>query len=86
MALLLHISIALSSIVAVSFLFISPTKQKFTLSYGLVFFTIVSGSYLVATKPAHMIQACSVGLVYISVMLVGILSARRKLATQKKIN
>lgn len=89
MIIALHILIALASMVAVSYAYIKPSVANLRLSYSLTALTIASGTYLVVIMPAHMIQACTSGLVYLSVMSVGILFARLKLAklqSQQQIN
>ncbi len=80
MILLIHISIALASVAYATYAFFSPSKTKLRVSYGLVAATIITGTYLVAISPAHMIQACTSGLIYIGVVSVAIVSAQRKLA------
>jgi hypothetical protein len=81
MALLLHVLIALASVVLTTLIFISPTKATLRLSYVLVSLTLVSGTYLLVSMRTHILQACLMGLLYISVSFVGIVSARTKLAT-----
>lgn len=76
--LLLHIFIAVSSIAFSSYLLFTPTKRNFQISYILVGATIASGTYLVVVEPAHMIQACTSGLVYIAVTLVTTAVAHRR--------
>jgi hypothetical protein len=80
MALLLHILIALSSIAFTTYVFFSPSKPKLNASYALVAATIASGTYLVFANPAHMLQSCVSGLIYLGIVTVGIVSARAKLA------
>lgn len=82
MVLLLHIIIALTSLVFTTYLFFSPSKRKLQFSYGLVGLTVASGTILVVTQPAHLLQACVSGLVYISVVLAALALTRRKLALQ----
>ncbi len=84
MVLLLHILIALTSIVYATYLFMAPTKAKFSVSYGLVALTVASGTYLVMLHPSHMVQACLSGMLYISVVLLAIILARHKLAAQNR--
>jgi hypothetical protein len=54
--------------------------MKLRVAYGLVGATLASGFYLVWSEPAHMIEACTVGLFYIGVVSLGIVAARSKLA------
>ena len=80
--LVLHILVALTGLVYSVYLFFRPTKTGVKIVYGLLALTIISGSYLIYTKPAHITQTCIEGLVYIGVMLAGIFVARHKLAKQ----
>ncbi|MEP6710522.1 MAG: hypothetical protein ABJA64_02290 [Candidatus Saccharibacteria bacterium] len=80
MLVILHVLIALSSIIAVSVAFALPSAFKLRLSYVTIAATLMSGTYLVVVAPAHMVQACESGLVYTAVVLVGIMATRAKLA------
>ena len=82
MALLIHIFIALSSIAFTTSLIFSPSLMKFRLSYGLVFLTVLSGSFLLVLTPSYMVHVCMAGLVYTVVVLTGIIFARRQFARQ----
>lgn len=83
MLLLLHIIIAVASIAYTTYLFIAPSTAKLRTSYSLVAATIASGTFLVIINPAHIVQACMAGLLYICVILVAIVAAQRKLAKQE---
>jgi hypothetical protein len=78
MILSFHIFVALTSLIATGLAFVSPSQIKLRVSYGTVALTLISGSYLVATRPAHLAQSCAVGLAYITISFVGILAARHK--------
>ena len=84
MILILHIFIAISSIVYTTFLSFAPSKTKLRISYTLVALTFASGTYLVLLKPAHMVQTCFTGLVYLAIVLAGIIVARHRLAATDK--
>jgi len=83
MVILLHIAIALTSIVQTTFLLFSPTQKKLTASYVLLAGTIGSGTYLIVTTPTHMLQTCVEGLVYIGFVVGGIVAAKMRLAKQE---
>ena len=83
MIVLLHVLIALSSMAYTGYVYLSPSKAKLNASYGLVAATIGSGTYLVWTTHAPMLEACVTGLVYLGIVLVGIAAAHHKLATEK---
>jgi hypothetical protein len=78
-AVLIHVCIALSSVLFTTYLFVSPSKTKFYISYGLIGLTLASGTYLVVTMPAHIMSACESGLAYIGIMLFGLIAARHRL-------
>ena len=68
MILLAHIAVALTSLVWTTFLWLRPTKAKFVGSYTLLGATLASGTYLVISTKAHILQACTTGLIYVSVV------------------
>ncbi len=82
MILLMHILIALSSIVASGVAALAPTRIKLSLTYGLIGATLASGTYLVVSHPVHLTRTCLTGLVYLGVVMVGTLAAERSLARQ----
>lgn len=78
MLLLTHIIIALGSLAATTFAYFSPSTVALRISYALIASTLLSGTYLAVTSPAHMLQVCVSGLTYVAVATVGIVAARRK--------
>lgn len=80
MILLTHILIALLSVVYTAYLSVKPQANKFIIAYGLIGATFASGTYLVISHPGHLAQACLSGILYISVVLAVLLTARHKLA------
>ncbi len=80
MILVLHIIIALFSIAYSVYLFVSPSIAKLRVMYATVAATLVTGTYLVVTRPVHIAQACTSGLLYLGFVSVGIVYARRQLA------
>ncbi len=80
MLVLIHVIIALSSLGLATHLFFSPSRRKFHVSYGLVAATLISGTYLVYTSGAHILQACTTGLLYLGLVFLAIAAARHKLA------
>ena len=86
MILPVHITIALFSVIYTAYIYFSPTKAKLRLSYTLVALTVATGTWLIVANPAHMVQACMTGLVYLAVEFFGIALARHKLATESQID
>ena len=80
MILLTHILIALISVIFTTLVFIAPTKSRLQTSMVLVGLTLASGTYLVLSTHSHMIEACTMGLIYTGASSYGILAARQKLA------
>lgn len=80
MIVLLHVIIAVTSIMVTTLSYVAPSVLKLRAAYGLVAMTLASGFYLVWSEPAHMLQSCMMGLVYLGVVSLGILAARRRLA------
>lgn len=79
----IHVVIALASVFYSTFLYVSPSKKRLNITYGLVALTLITGTHLVIVSHAAMLSACTTGLIYIGVMLVAIYASRRKLAAQK---
>ncbi len=86
MIVILHVFIALMSIVHITFAYFRPTKRQLYVSYSFVALTLISGVGLVVTEPTHMIQACTSGLVYLATMTVAIMATSVKLARIKSTN
>ena len=79
--LLLHIFIALTSIVVSGLTYAHPSKRLFSASYLLVGGTLITGTALVVVSPAHLGTACVSGLVYLALVGATIGAARLKFAT-----
>lgn len=84
MILMLHIMIALSSLLQVSYLLFAPSRTRLRWSYGLMGATLASGTWLVVTNPAHLAAACASGLVYLAAASATTTIARRNLARLRR--
>jgi hypothetical protein len=82
MILIAHILIALTSLGFSLFVYVAPSRQRLHISYGLVAATIISGTALVLQSAGHMLEACTMGLLFVGVSLVAAAAAHRKLAVQ----
>jgi hypothetical protein len=82
--LIIHISIALVSLIWTTILYVKPSQAKKLGAYGLVAGTITSGTLLVVSTGSNILQSCVSGLVYLAVVSVGITLASRKLARQEQ--
>lgn len=83
MAVLFHVIIAMLSLAYSVYLFVSPSQARLRVSYGLITLTIASGTYLIAAKPSHMLETCMMGLFYLSLSIMSVALARRKLADER---
>lgn len=82
MILILHIVIALSSLIFASVLLVRPSQTKLNINYGFIAATIASGTYLIVTMHVNMLSTCATGLTYLAVVAVLSALAQRKLARQ----
>ena len=79
--LIFHILVALAGLFYSVYVFFYPSKRRINTVYGLLGLIVISGSYLIYLKPAHMTQTCIEGLVYIGVILGATVLAKNKLKT-----
>ena len=77
-----HISIATASMALTAYAFFAPSINKLRVTYALVAGTLISGTALVMSDPVHLAKTCVVGLVYLSLVAIGIVATRHKLAAQ----
>lgn len=82
MILILHIVIALSSLIFASVLLAHPSQTKLNINYGFIAATIATGTYLIVTMHVNMLSTCATGLTYLAVVAVLSALAQRKLARQ----
>jgi len=85
MIVLLHVLIAVSSIALATVACFVSSKTLLRTSYGFVGATLVSGLYLVASEPAHMLQACLSGVTYIVIVSAALAVARHRAALANEI-
>lgn len=78
--LITHIIIAFSGLALTTYAYLQPSKAHLRLAYIFVGLTFATGFYLVAMAPAHMLQACTSGLVYLGLASIGIVATKTKLA------
>ncbi len=85
MAIILHVLIAIISIIYTGGTLIHPNKAKLNISYGLVGLTLITGTGLVIANPTHMVSACFSGIVYLAFMTLGLVTAHKKLAKSENL-
>jgi hypothetical protein len=83
MILMLHVAIALSSILFTTYAYLRPSKTKLNICYGLIAATLTSGTYLVVSTHSPMLSSCASGLIYITAVSLVIIPARKKLAKEQ---
>lgn len=78
--LILHIVTALTSVLFTVYLYLAPSNNKLRVSYGLLAGTVGTGTILVISTHAPMLQSCVTGLTFVSISLIGTILAKYKLA------
>jgi hypothetical protein len=79
---ILHVLLAVASLIVSSINFFSPSTKKTTVSYGLATSTLVSGVLLILVNNASVLRTCLTGIVFFGVVTALNQVASRKLATQ----
>lgn len=82
MVLLMHISIAIISIIVASLALARPTKLKLNIGYGLAAATLVSGTYLIVSTGAPIVSSCIAGVTYLTIVGILLALGSRSLAKQ----
>lgn len=83
MIILIHVILALTSIILASITFFRPSMQKLMVSYGLILGTLATGIFLLVTVPSHLLQSCIMGVSYLAVVTTATIVAHTKLASLK---
>ncbi len=86
MIILIHVIIALTSIIVASVGLFRPSIKKFAVSYGFILATVASGTVLLVVNPSNILHTCLSGLGYLTIVsLVTIAShvRMRRLATER---
>lgn len=86
MIIVLHVIIALTSLVWATIGYIRPTNTNLRVSYALIALTFITGFYMVMMEPAQMLRTCLSGVTYLAIASVGVLLTRRKLAALQSEN
>ena len=70
MIILIHVIIAIASILIASLAFFQPTMKKLIASYGLIIATVASGTFLLVSMPGSILRSCLMGVSYLVVVTV----------------
>lgn len=79
MLLILHVFIAIASILQASAGLVRPSQTQYRLSVSLVVATLVTGTALVISTSSPLIGSCVTGLVYLSIVMALLVPTRYRL-------
>lgn len=85
MILLIHIVIALTSLLVATFTYFKPTTARIGTSYGFIVATVASGTVLLMMNPKNLLHTCLSGLFYVTIVSLVTIATHyrvRKLARQ----
>jgi hypothetical protein len=80
--LLVHITIAILSLVWATITVFKPSVAKLRISYGMTAGVVVTGALLVVANHTVIVQACTSGLTYLAISLTLTMVSRHKLVRQ----
>ncbi len=83
MLIVLHILSAVSSIILTSYLIFKPNRRGTRFSYGLVGSTVATGFMLIVFAGANILSTCISGLLYLTVVAIGLVIVNRRLAVNE---
>lgn len=83
MIILIHVIIAIASIVIASFTFFRPAIKRLIVSYGFILGTVATGTYLLVAYPSHILESCLMGLSYLTVVTIATIAAHVRLHNQQ---
>lgn len=66
---IIHIAIALLSIISASVALFGASRRALTTSYALMAFTVASGTYLAVASQSNILHVCMSGLAYLAVIV-----------------
>jgi hypothetical protein len=82
MLLLIHVVVAISSLIYSGYVFLSPSRAKINKTYGFIAATLLSGTILAIVSKAALLSVCVSGLLYLGITAVGIYASYKKLAKE----
>lgn len=77
--LVIHIVIAIVSLIWATVTYLKPSATKLRFSYGFTGAVVLTGILLVVLNHAVIVQACTSGLTYLAISLSATFLARKKL-------
>jgi len=82
---ILHVFLAVASLVLSTINFISPGAKKSVVSYGLATGTLASGVVLIVVNNASVLRTCLTGLVFFGIVSIMNQAASRKLTKSSNL-
>lgn len=86
MIIAVHVVAALLSLASTTWLYLSPSRSKFRMTYGLIGTTVASGSLMILVAGSSLLRTCVSGLLYLGVVITGVLLAQQRFAKVKQTN
>lgn len=83
MIVLIHITIALLSLMQATYGLVKPSRKKLHVTFGLAVATVISGVFLVWQLRLPILQPCLSGLSYLSLIIAASMISRYRLAEQE---
>lgn len=83
MLIIIHVVLALSSLLLASFNLLRPARNRMNVSYCLAVATLVSGGLLIIVNHASVLRTCMSGLLFFVAVTAMNLIAARSLAAEK---
>ncbi|MBX4186802.1 MAG: hypothetical protein KW802_00900 [Candidatus Doudnabacteria bacterium] len=74
-----HIAVATLSMGFAGWLYFRPSQSKLWATYITTALMLVSGFYLILSKPTHLTQTCITGLSFLAVVSYAIVSAKQRM-------
>ena len=84
--LILHIILAVFSLILTGVLVFRPSKNKINAAFGLILGTLITGTYMIFSMNVNILVVCLEGLAFMGVVLAGIAIGKRRLAKKELLN
>lgn len=82
---ILHVFLAVASLVLSTINFVSPGAKKSVVSYGLATGTLASGVVLIVVNNASVLRTCLTGIVFFGIVSIMNQAASRKLTKSSNL-
>lgn len=83
--LILHITLAIASLILTGILIFRPSKNKINGTFALFLGTLATGTYMIFTMNVNILVTCLEGLAFMGVVLGGIAIAKRRMVKREVI-